>query len=244
LLPAALATWLFGSGGGLCVAVLATLASWFADMHGQRGFNHPVYTYWDAAMHFAIFAVVAVILGELRLSYRRIADLARLDGLTGLANRRRFYELAEHELNRARRSGLPVTSVHIDIDNFKEVNDTLGHAAGDRLLTNLAESLRRLRKTDVAARLGGDEFVVLMPDTGQEAAELVVAKLQRDMQDTVKRGGWAVTFSIGVATFFTPPDSVEQMVHEADEAMYTVKRTKKNDVRYVVSGQTVRGDVP
>jgi diguanylate cyclase (GGDEF)-like protein len=234
LLPILLASWRFGARGGMTMAFLCGTLSFAVDKKYHHVFSHPAFLYWDAAVHFTFFAAFSYVLAELRTTYVHIANLARMDTLTGLANRRRFYELAEHELFRSRRSGQPLTLILIDVDNFKQLNDTQGHGEGDRALEMVAARLKKLRKTDVACRVGGDEFVVLMPDTPPDAAQAVVDELHAHMTREAEQARWPVTFSVGVVTYPRPPDSVEAMVHRADEAMYTVKRGTKNGVAYAV----------
>src|SRR6185312_6159583 len=105
--------------------------------------------------------------------------LARIDALTGVANGRTFYDLARVELCRFQRTGRPFTVAYLDLDNFKQVNDRLGHPAGDDLLRRVAQVLRdNTRVLDVPARLGGDEFALLLPETDAEDALPVLSKLR------------------------------------------------------------------
>lgn len=161
----------------------------------------------------------------------REKDDARLDFLTRIANRRAFYEIASTEAARARRYQRPLTLIYIDLDNFKTVNDTLGHDVGDELLIEVAATLRsNLRTTDTVARLGGDEFALLLPETDQGAALLVINKVQEVLLESMRRRNWPVTFSIGLASFPVPPESVEEMVKQADAIMYSVKLKGKNSI--------------
>ena len=91
-----------------------------------------------------------------------------------------------------------------------------------------------MRAIDIVARLGGDEFVVLMPETGETAARVVISRVRRELLTVVRRRGLRVTFSVGVVTWDTPPDSVDEMLRSADELMYTAKRLGKNTVRHAV----------
>ncbi len=158
-------------------------------------------------------------------------NASRVDFLTGISNRRTFYETVESEVHRARRYQRPMTLGYIDVDNFKSVNDILGHAAGDDLLKLVAATIQKaLRRTDTVARLGGDEFAILFPESDSEAAAVAVGKVQRSLQEVSSRHSLPISFSVGVVTFTMPLESVEQMIKRADELMYQVKRSGKSAV--------------
>jgi len=155
--------------------------------------------------------------------------LSRTDDLTGVANRRAFYETGEVERKRAGRYGRPLSLAYIDLDNFKQVNDRSGHDTGDQVLVCVGEILQKNTRAEiVAARLGGDEFALLLPEAGQAAALSVINKLHGLLNRAMREKDWPVTFSIGVVTYDNPPESTEQMVQAADELMYRVKRQGKD----------------
>jgi diguanylate cyclase (GGDEF)-like protein len=154
-----------------------------------------------------------------------------------VANRRAFIEAAELELERARRSGRPLTLAFVDCDDFKSVNDELGHAEGDALLMVAAQTLRgSTRAVDAVARLGGDEFGLLLPETDGPTAQALLGRVRATLLSAMLRHHWRVGFSMGAATFITPPDSVDQMLARADELMYQAKRTAKGTARFDVVG--------
>jgi diguanylate cyclase (GGDEF)-like protein len=166
-----------------------------------------------------------------------LENLARSDFLTGVRNRRAFYEAGENEVRRARRYKRPFAIAYFDLDNFKFVNDTLGHAEGDRLLLTVAGVLRtHTRATDVVARLGGDEFAVLLPETTGDAAQAVFEKLRAALLEAMQEESWPVTFSVGGIVAETPPANFEALVKDADQLMYTVKKSGKN--RLVLEART------
>lgn len=157
--------------------------------------------------------------------------LARIDSLTGLANRRAFYEGAELERKRSLRRSRPLSIAYLDLDNFKQINDRNGHEMGDELLACVGGIMRaNLRAEDLVARLGGDEFAVLLPESDYQAASLAVAKLHRILSAEMQKRCWPVGVSLGMVTFESIPENVEDMVHAADELMYTVKRDGKNRI--------------
>ena len=175
---------------------------------------------------------IGVVLAERRCHKARLEALARFDPLTGLANRTTFEDRLKREHDRARRFGRQFGVVYIDLDGFKAVNDTLGHAIGDLVLKDVARMLASIcRSTDTPARLGGDEFVILLsevPDT-QAAAEMAKRVIERlgDLGDDARRVG----ASIGVAVWPEDGSDPTQVVALADKAMYLAKRSGKNAVR-------------
>ena len=159
----------------------------------------------------------------------RLWHMANQDSLTGLFNRRRFAEELSREVAAARRSGAVGAVLMLDLDRFKEVNDSLGHVAGDMLLTKVAAALRaRLRATDTLARLGGDEFAVVLASCGVPEAERVAAKLGEAVEEgaTTMIAGRerTISASVGVAPFGTRDgETAEDLMVEADLAMYRAK---------------------
>jgi diguanylate cyclase (GGDEF)-like protein len=161
-------------------------------------------------------------------------ELARTDFVTGAVSIRYFYELAQKELVRSQRYGRPLTLVYIDLDNFKSINDRLGHSTGDKVLREVTEAVRRqIRPTDTLARLGGDEFALLMPETDEGAAKTFTSRIHSSLVDEMLRNGWVITFSVGVVTCNEIPRSVDDMVKMADRAMYTIKTANKNGVSFL-----------
>jgi two-component system chemotaxis family response regulator WspR len=181
----------------------------------------------------------------LRESQQRLADanielqkLAALDGLTGIANRRRFNEVLAVEWQRGQREKKPLSLVMCDIDCFKHHNDTFGHQAGDMCLKKTAAVLTEhlKRPADLAARYGGEEFVLVLPDTDAEGA-MAIAEACRNHLETLAidnsgaASGDVVTMSVGVATVVPSQDSsIEQLLERADRALYDAKSGGRNKV--------------
>ena len=145
-----------------------------------------------------------------------------MDPLTGLANRRGFDARFEEELARSGRRSAPVALLALDIDGFKQVNDTYGHVAGDTILVTVGEVLRRTaRVEDVVARLGGDEFAVLLTPGDQHMAEAVAARVADEFRDACERLGTPCTLSIGFSTTETTVRG--SLAVGADDALYRAK---------------------
>jgi diguanylate cyclase (GGDEF)-like protein len=192
-------------------------------------------------MELGFFLVVSYILSALKSSLEQQKLTARTDHLTGIPNRRCFYDLAALEMNISRRYQHPFTVIYIDIDNFKTVNDTLGHSAGDSLLRLVSATIRdNIRTADIVARLGGDEFALLLPESGSEAAQAAIRKVRKSLEDVVQ-SNWPVTFSIGMVTYLKPPPTVDEMIKRADDLMYSVKDKGKDMVRHEIADDSVPG---
>jgi diguanylate cyclase (GGDEF)-like protein len=178
------------------------------------------------------FAIVGLLIATLRGSLVRERGLSRADPLTSLLNTRAFYEQAPGALALCRRKGRPVTLAYIDLDNFKAVNDTLGHQAGDDLLRRVSVLLRAsTRPSDLSARLGGDEFALLLPELDHGEAGAALERLRSRLADSFDWGRCPVTVSIGAVTFNTVPEHLEDMVKAADSLMYSAKTEGKNRLR-------------
>lgn len=178
---------------------------------------------------------IAIIVTNFRDVHRIEVVAADTDTLTAIHSSRSFYANLANEILRSQRNGHIFSLVYIDVDNFKKINDTLGHSAGDRLLIETATILQNsMRSTDTIARIGGDEFVCLMPETEEAQAKTAVLKAKKNLSTTMKKHHWRVSFSIGVVTFNQLPDDVREAVNLADELMYSVKNAQKNDIAYRV----------
>jgi diguanylate cyclase (GGDEF)-like protein len=195
----------------------------------------------------AVFGIcLAALLAALVLVWSRNERMRELqlqasqDPLTGLKNRRRFGEDLRTELARSRREDTVGAVLMLDLDNFKQVNDTLGHPAGDRVIADLAGVLRqRMRATDVVARLGGDEFAIVLPRCDLDEAEEVAEAIAKAIRMHTPPGEAAppITASIGIATFGPRAESYDAVLSAADDAMYEAKRAGRDSVR--VAGQAV-----
>jgi diguanylate cyclase (GGDEF)-like protein len=181
-------------------------------------------------------AVVTTL--ELYKTMQEVKVLALTDGLTGLPNRIQLFQTLKTAIDGAWQDVRPLTLLYIDCDNFKLLNDELGHLAGDQMLQALALSLRDgLRPGDLATRLGGDEFVVMLPETGARDAWLAAERIRTRGAGLMAARAWPTSLSIGAVTFMTPPASIETALSMADKAMYGAKQSGGDRVRCVVAGE-------
>jgi diguanylate cyclase (GGDEF)-like protein len=237
LLPLAVVAWICGRRDGLVTAALATVLWTLVDVTGRPIRTQPGLIVWNAAVELLFFSGVALLVSFMGKQADNLRSLAREDPLTGVANRRAFFGALTSAVDLSMRREGAWTIAYIDVDDFKQINDRLGHNTGDDVLRAVAVTLRSAtRRVDVVARLGGDEFAVLMPDTDPEQAETAVGKLQAILEGAMAEGGWPVTFSIGVTTFLSAPPSPDIALAVADERMYEVKHDRKAAARYGVWG--------
>ena len=238
VLPIVLVTWLLGRWSGLIAAFASALVWLWADTATGHAYSHPLIPFWNTLIRLAFFVIITLLLFRLRMAMEREQALARTDGLTGAMNSRHFFTVAQAELERQRRYGRPFTLVYIDVDDFKTVNDQLGHAAGDQVLRCIVDyAQNHLRALDVFARLGGDEFTALLPETNESAARVVVTKLREGLLEEFRKTKLPVTVSMGVLTCNAAPATTDEMVKRADDLMYSVKRGGKNGVSYAAFGK-------
>jgi diguanylate cyclase (GGDEF)-like protein len=228
LVPVAAVGWAGGRRAGIFVAVAATAAATVADGLGQ-------FDLVPVALSLLVNVAMAWMFGNFRTKIAHERRLARTDPVTGGNNRRGFDERIRREVRRHARGRRPLTLICLDLDDFKRINDTRGHAAGDAVLSAVATTLEScVRETDFVARHGGDEFVVLLPETGADGAGALLGRLQGALAGAMAEHGWAVTFSIGAVTFQTPPRSERVLLRICDDRMYQAKRAGKNRVHHEV----------
>lgn len=186
----------------------------------------PLVIYWLATLSY-----------ELYQSEQRLSALSQKDPLTGAYNRRYFDEQAAVECARAHRYGQSLTVLMMDLDKFKGINDTHGHAAGDEVLKALVRtSLQALRKSDILARYGGEEFVVLLPHAGMAESLMLAERLRKaigEQKIPFENKTLAVTISIGVSTLAETEANIVAMLSRADRALYQAKANGRNRVETI-----------
>lgn len=240
----------YGSGGKdasqSIVAVPMILHGKVAGMISAQSYKANAYTRDDQYLLELLASHAAIAIENSRL-FATVQELADTDPLTGCFNRRKFFELAEREFNRAKRYDQPLSVILMDIDEFKRFNDRFGHRVGDMVLRLVANQCRAsLREVDIFGRLGGEEFVVILPETDDKQALIVAKRLCKviesarleeqdglfEMETGKKYDGEAlsVTISVGVATCDESCTSIETLMDHADRAMYSVKYGGRNRI--------------
>jgi diguanylate cyclase (GGDEF)-like protein len=242
LMPVAILAWRSDPRLAVASAVLAA-GCWLGADAAHRGLK-PV-TLWNGFTRLTMYVALAALAGRVRIDRDRVAALnaqlsrlleqeqrlARTDALTGLANSRAFREALDKALARSRRDRSPLAVACLDLDNFKTLNDTLGHAGGDRALRDAADTLSRVaRAADVSARIGGDEFAVLLHDCDEAGARAVAERMLKEVQAVLARAGAGVGASVGVACFREPPQDADATLGAADRALYRAKREGKGRI--------------
>jgi len=236
LFPILFVTWFIGRWAGIVISIISALSWLVADLLMIHSFSNPLIPFLNEIFRLIVFLIFTIVLSKFKKAFLNHKELARIDPLTGIANRRTFFELADREINRMQRYNRSFSVAYIDLDNFKPVNDSFGHDEGDILLSIVAKTItNNIRAIDVVARLGGDEFVILLSEIGDTSAYSVVRKLQKELLNIMKKNGWPVTFSIGLVTFNIPPNSVNEILKETDALMYAAKQGGKNMIMHNIS---------
>jgi diguanylate cyclase (GGDEF)-like protein len=230
LIPVAAVGWLAGSRscGYLAALVAATVSVAVAldGTHARVGA-----TVASGVVRLVLYLVVLAFLYAMRAMQVEREREAHTDQLTGTANARAFHALAVNEIERARRYRQTLSLAYLDIDDFKAINDRLGHLAGDHTLLQVGHVMRSVvRSVDTVARLGGDEFVVLMPQTGAKDARVLVERFRGELARMSTDDDLPVPCSIGLVTFASPPASVRELVDAGDALMYAAKKQGKGRV--------------
>lgn len=207
--------------GALSLSASVSSAFSEADLYLLRSFAATA----TAAIHNAIL-------------YSETQNLATTDPLTGQLNRRTFFEMGQREIERFQRFGRPLSWIMFDIDEFKQVNDTYGHSAGDQVLTTIVERCCRIiRHVDILGRYGGDEFVILLPETDHPLAREVADRIRTSISDSpviTDAGSISVSVSIGITEATQDTADLGLLLNKADQALYKSKRAGRNTITVLI----------
>ena len=227
LLPISVMAWYVDSRACYLYSFIAAVVWDYSNVLAGEVLSLPVFYLWNGSVRLAFFLTVSSLLRQLRELLKREREFSRRDYRTGLWNARAFKEHLAVEHVRALRDGHPFSLAFLDLDHFKSVNDTMGHEEGDRVLLEVAQTLKAtLRRSDIIARMGGDEFVVILPDCAIESAKQVADKIVHSIRGMSQQHNWPVTASVGVLVHSTPQrdDNLKELLRLSDELMYRVKQ--------------------
>jgi diguanylate cyclase (GGDEF)-like protein len=234
--PMALGAWYLNRASALVLATLCSVG-WVLSNHAA-GLHYSQAHVWIVNLLSQAFGflVVGLLVARWRREWERERELGRHDPLTGLLNLRAFHEQAEALVALCRRQNQPITVAYVDVDDFKHVNDRVGHGGGDQVLQFLAGALRTVtRESDLVARMGGDEFVLLLPHTGEDGARALLDRVRAKIAEVMQEAPVPVTVSIGAVAYSTPPAEILEIVRRADALMYRTKASGKDRVELTVA---------
>lgn len=232
VIPILIVTWHTGLGLGIVFSLISALVWLLSDVLSGNVTLLSIYA-WNTLIRLGFFLTIAFLLSRLLTVLEHEREIAHKDYLTGALNSLFFYNVLQMEINRSLRYKNLFTIAYIDLDNIKTVNDEFGHATGDEVLCFVVNQIKNsLRKVDVVARLGGDEFALLMPETNQKSAQVVLSKLQHNILAGMQKNNWPVTLSIGVLTCIDTPPTANEAIKKVDDLMYSVKKSSKNNIKY------------
>jgi diguanylate cyclase (GGDEF)-like protein len=236
LIPIVVSTWFVNENAGVAVSLAGgVLAAYDSEVLSGLIYRDFMIGAWATLSRLVFFLGTVWLVGELHRSMESIRKMAMTDSLTGVYNARAFFDFLQKEVERSHRYKHPISLMYLDLDNFKMINDTLGHRIGNSALEIVAGTLKNsVRSTDIVARLGGDEFAVLLPETEQEAARAIAERAQENMVKGMKVNHWPLTFSVGLSTCREELCTADELIQVADDLMYQVKRSGKNGILYQV----------
>ncbi len=228
LVPLFLIVWNAGFLPGLAYSFFCAIVMLFVTIHPLLTLPTAVQAF-NVLANLVFYLAFIAVLAQLKKYLEKVTFMAEVDGLTNLLNPRTFLQRAEREIRGAAKAWEPVTVLFIDVDDFKRLNDTFGHGAGDEVLKSIGKTLNaHFRKRDLRARMGGDEFAVLLPGFPVEAAKAEIPRFHENLNRSLAGTKGAPTCSIGAVSFLKTPASAQAALAEADSLMYQVKLSGKN----------------
>jgi diguanylate cyclase (GGDEF)-like protein len=231
VLPVVLVTWYAGFMIGIIFSILST-CMWFFAATVSRNHQIPLAILsWNSVVRLGFFIIISSVLHY----FKSERENARIDFLTRISNRRHFEETLLLETERSARYKHPLTVVYMDIDNFKMINDNLGHHEGDKLLVTVSSVMKNaMRSSDLISRIGGDEFAFILIETDEQQAKRIINKIKLELLRAMESKTWPVAFSFGVVTFHRFPKTTREMLKIADDCMYNAKQAGKNTIKMKV----------
>jgi len=235
LIPVLLSVVLSGRKMGVFISVLCAAIWFYMDKEHLFSSMSVGLIFWDVSIKLLFFLVFMFLTEGLIGALWEIRHLSLHDPLTNAANRRYFEEFAQIVLKRSQRNGLPLTFALFDLDNFKKLNDTKGHSAGDEALRIISGSIMlKVRPDDILARIGGDEFILLLYGMDYTSANHVLTRIIEDVRHEMFVRDWDVTMSVGAVTCSDSNVDIEEILRIADMYAYKVKNGGKNGLHHVL----------
>jgi len=218
---------------GIIISLLSAFSWYLADISSGHIYNSLFTPIWNSVMRFGYFMIHTYFFSQFIKLYEKTKINSLTDSLTGIANTRYFMEFFEREIKKAKRTNLPFTLLYIDLDNFKFINDTYGHQVGDSLLKMIAKTVNgSIRPSDIFARLGGDEFAILLPESDYSESNNLIKRIKKTIETELKKNNWPITVSIGAITYKNFENTISEMIKQADDFMYKVKKDGKNNIEH------------
>jgi diguanylate cyclase (GGDEF)-like protein len=231
LMPIGTAAWYGNRKLGMWMSVVSAIVWVVTDFTAEHTYRYAIMPFWNATVRFGFFVIVSHLVSSQRSQLRREIESALIDHLTGIKNTKGFLSETDILWDLATRHGHTSSLAYLDLDNFKDVNDTYGHAEGDAVLTAVAAAVAdSVRSTDVVGRLGGDEFALFLPETSSVGAAHVLQRVQERVRHLARERGWPIALSVGVLVVRPPYPLFALALRAADELMYRAKRAGKNHV--------------
>lgn len=230
LLPILCVTWLDKRRSGLILSLIGSLGELMADM---SVISNPLIPYWRFLVQLAFYILIVYLVSYSKSESHKNLQLARIDHITGVYNRRFFLFLAQREINRLQRFNRPVTIMSIEINSLQNFNQKWGFHQGDQLLHTVADTIvDNIRLTDIVARLGDNEFVILFPESDYQSAQIPINRIREKLLIVLDQSAGAATFSMGAVTFPHQILSVQQMIEQADSLLATAQKKGKNQLQH------------
>lgn len=238
VVPISLATWRVNRAAGLSVAVFSAIGWLTVDLFMVESFSSIWVPLINEMLRTGVFLIVVVVIDRLKKTQKSLEQMARIDELTGLANRRALSSRAPFWVGGAQRNQHKIAVGYLDVDHFKQINDLLGHHEGDKVLRVIGEFLRQeSRITDMTARIGGDEFAVFWCLKSATPVCQIATGLLNTLTRKMRENGWPVTFSLGLAVYLDQYPEIDSMIAKADSLMYQAKLEGRNQIRKEIIGK-------
>lgn len=234
LIPITLAVFLSGRRLAFVFSVICAVVWIAADIASGLVYSSWYVPVWNTLVRLIYFIFHSMLLSQLLLTIQTIEKNALHDALTKVANWRYFEQYTQQLLHQADRKPVTMTLAYIDLDHFKQVNDSLGHGVGDQVLIVISSAIQaEIRAQDLLARLGGDEFALVLLDAQFEDSSSVLQRIRSAVETQMRLNGWPITLSIGAMVFARPSLTIEPMLKIVDDLMYEVKKSGKNNIKII-----------